>query len=112
MVNGTTKPESTEVHSLSGLIFTIDTTGLKVYGEGERKVKKHGTDGKHRVWRKLHIAFDTDTHEIIAAELSLSNVALCRCCQINSNKHAERLLRYQVMDLMTPRTVTNLSVES
>ena len=38
------------------------------------KVKKHGTDGKRRVWRKLHIAVDTSTHEIVAAELSLSNV--------------------------------------
>ncbi|MBM5274122.1 hypothetical protein HYN57_07870, partial [Vibrio parahaemolyticus] len=25
-------------------------------GEGEWKVKKHGTDGKRRVWRKLHLA--------------------------------------------------------
>ena len=54
--------------------LAIDATGLKVYGEGEWKVKKHGTDGKRRVWRKLHIAVDTSTHEIIAAELSLSNV--------------------------------------
>ncbi|MGL0934442.1 transposase, partial [Vibrio vulnificus] len=46
----------------------------KVYGEGEWKVKKHGTDGKRRVWRKLHLAVDTSTHEIVAAELSLSNV--------------------------------------
>ncbi|MFA0178754.1 transposase, partial [Vibrio lentus] len=29
---------------------------------------------KRRVWRKLHIAVDTNTHEIIAAELSLSTV--------------------------------------
>ncbi|MDG2738429.1 IS5 family transposase, partial [Vibrio parahaemolyticus] len=34
--------------------LAIDATGLKVYGEGELKVKKHGTDGKRRVWRKLH----------------------------------------------------------
>ena len=54
--------------------LAIDATGLKVYGEGEWKVKKHGTDGKRRIWRKLHLAADTDTHEIIAAELSLSNV--------------------------------------
>ncbi len=53
--------------------LAIDATG-KVYGEGEWKVKKHGTDGKRRVWRKLHIAVDTNTHEIIAAELSLSTV--------------------------------------
>lgn len=54
--------------------LAIDATGLKVYGEGEWKVKKHGTDGKHRVWRKLHLAVDTSTHEIVAAELSLCNV--------------------------------------
>ncbi len=55
--------------------LAIDATGLKVYGEGEWKVKKHGTDGKRRVWRKLHLAVDTRNHEIIAAELSLSTVA-------------------------------------
>jgi hypothetical protein len=37
-------------------------------------VKKHGTDGKRRVWRKLHLAVDTDTHEIIVVELILSGV--------------------------------------
>ncbi|MGT3788832.1 transposase [Vibrio cholerae] len=45
----------------------IGATGLKVYGEGEWKVKKHCTDGKRRVWRKLHLAVDTSTHEIVAA---------------------------------------------
>ncbi|EJL6271240.1 IS5 family transposase [Vibrio cholerae] len=54
--------------------LAIDAIGLKVYGEGKWKVKKHGTDGKRRVWRKLHLAVDTSTHEIVAAELSLSNV--------------------------------------
>lgn len=37
-------------------------------------MRKHGTDGKRRVWRKLHLAVDADTHEIIAAELTLSGV--------------------------------------
>ena len=54
--------------------LAIDATGLKVYVEGEWKLKKHGTDEKRRVWRKLHVAVDTSTHEIVAAELSLSNV--------------------------------------
>lgn len=36
-----------------------DSTGLKFYGEGEWKVKKHGA-GKHRMWRKLHIDVDCD----------------------------------------------------
>lgn len=55
--------------------LAINAIGLKVYGEGEWKVKKYGSDGKRRVWRKLHLAVDTDTHEIIAAKLSLSNVS-------------------------------------
>ncbi len=54
--------------------LAIDATGLEVYGEGEWKVKKHGTDGRRRVWRKLHIVVDISTHEIVASELSLSTV--------------------------------------
>ncbi|GAL31112.1 mobile element protein [Vibrio variabilis] len=54
--------------------LTIDATGLKVYGEGKWKVIKHGTNGKRRVWRKLYLTVDTDIHEIIAAELTLSGV--------------------------------------
>lgn len=51
--------------------LVIDSTGLKVFGEGEWKVRQHGTD-KHRVWIKLHLAADSVTHEIICADLSLS----------------------------------------
>ena len=54
--------------------LAFDATGLKVYSEGEWKVKKHGTDGKRRVWRQLHLAVGTDTHENIAAELTLSGM--------------------------------------
>jgi hypothetical protein len=42
------------------IVATIaDSSGLKFYGEGEWKVKKHGA-GKHRMWRKLHIDVDRD----------------------------------------------------
>lgn len=51
--------------------LVIDSTGLKVLGEGEWKVRQHGAD-KRRVWRKLHLAVDSTTHEIICADLSLS----------------------------------------
>ena len=53
--------------------LVIDSTGLKVFGEGEWKVKKHSQE-KRRVWRKLHLAVDADTHEVICADLSLNNV--------------------------------------
>ncbi len=51
----------------------IDAPGLKVFGEGEWKVKKHGAE-KRRVWRKRHLAVDAATHEIVCADQSLSNI--------------------------------------
>jgi len=66
-VNITIKtPTSGEISHL-----VIDATGLKVFGEGEWKVRQHGAD-RRRVWRKLHLAADSATHEIICADLSLS----------------------------------------
>ena len=53
--------------------LVIDSTGLKVFGEGEWKVKKHGKE-RRRIWRKLHLAVDASTHEVICADLSLNNV--------------------------------------
>src|SRR3954469_1814141 len=47
----------------------IDATGLKVYGAGEWRVETHGARGK-RTWRKLHLAVDPSTGEILASELT------------------------------------------
>ncbi len=49
--------------------IAIDSTGLKVYGEGEWKVRKYGAT-KRRTWRKLHIGIDIDTQEIVCVELT------------------------------------------
>ena len=46
--------------------LVIDSTGLKVYGEGEWKVRSHGAD-RRRTWRKLHIGMDAANHQITAA---------------------------------------------
>lgn len=51
----------------------VDATGLKVYGEGEWKVKKHGA-GKRRQWRKLHLAVDEDSQEIVFADITKEHV--------------------------------------
>lgn len=53
--------------------LVIDSTGLKSFGEGEWKVKKHCKEHR-RVWRKLHNAVDGKTHEVICTDLSLNNV--------------------------------------
>lgn len=47
----------------------VDSTGLKVYGEGEWKVRQHGV-GKRRTWRKLHLAVNPESHEIVAQVLT------------------------------------------
>jgi hypothetical protein len=52
--------------------LVIDSTGLKVYGEGEWKVRTHGKQ-KRRVWRKYHVAIDPATQEVVAMELTPSN---------------------------------------
>jgi len=50
----------------------FDSTGLKVFGEGEWKVRQHGYS-KRRTWRKLHLGIDEASGEIIAEVLSVSN---------------------------------------
>src|SRR5215212_5940985 len=49
--------------------LVIDSSGLKVYGEGEWKVRTHGK-AKRRTWRKLHIAMDASNHQLTAALLT------------------------------------------
>lgn len=55
------------------LHLLIDSTGIKVEGEGEWNARKHG-GGKRRVWRKIHIGIDEKTLEIRAAEFTTSDV--------------------------------------
>ena len=56
------------------LNLVMDSTGLKIYGEGEWKVRKHGYS-KRRTWRKLHIGSDPDSGEIQAGLLTLNSVS-------------------------------------
>jgi Transposase DDE domain len=51
------------------LHLVLDSTGLKVYGEGEWKVRQHGYS-RRRTWLKLHLAIDPGSHEIRAAMVS------------------------------------------
>jgi Transposase DDE domain len=47
----------------------VDSTGLKIYGAGQWLEEKHGAKS-HRGWRKLHLALDADSGEIIAHSLT------------------------------------------
>ena len=52
----------------------VDSRGVKVYGEGEWKVRQHGVS-KRRTWRKLHFCVDEQTLEVVAGGASTNSVA-------------------------------------
>ncbi len=56
------------------LHFVMDSTGLKIYGEGEWKVRMHGKS-KRCTWRKLHLGVDPESGEIQAAGLTENSVS-------------------------------------
>lgn len=55
------------------LHLAVDSTGLKLYGEGEWKARLYGRE-KRRTWRKLHLLLDHTTHEAIALEMTDKDV--------------------------------------
>ena len=57
---GIRNEQHNEAHSKEPLQLVIDSTGLKLYGEGEWKVKRHGWV-KHRKWLKMHLLVDART---------------------------------------------------
>ena len=61
---------STTLKKPKGLVnVVIDSSRLKIFGAGEWLHEKHG--GKpRRSWRRLHLAIDPDSSEILAAELT------------------------------------------
>jgi hypothetical protein len=54
------------------LHLVVDSTGVKIYGEGEWKVRQHGWT-RRRTWRKLHVGVDEATGEIRAAVMTTNN---------------------------------------
>ncbi len=49
------------------LHLVIDSTGLKIFGDGEWQSHKHKTSNQRRNWRKLHLGIDGDGYIIAAA---------------------------------------------
>lgn len=56
------------------LDIVMDSTGLKIYGEGEWKVRQHGVS-KRRTWRKLHVGANPQDGEIQAVILTENSVS-------------------------------------
>jgi len=62
-----------EMSSGEPIHLVVDSTGLKLYGEGEWKVRKHGYS-KRRTWRKVHLGLDVKTDQIRAALMTHQDV--------------------------------------
>ncbi len=52
----------------------VDSTGVKVYDEGEWKTRQYGIS-KRRTWRKLHLGVDEQTGEILAAMVTTNDLS-------------------------------------
>ncbi len=61
------------IHDNEDIHILIDSTGLKIFGQGQGQgqwhAEKHGLK-KRREWRKRHLVIDRDTHAIVAQELT------------------------------------------
>ena len=62
-------PKKQTASPASPMHLVVDSTGLKVYGEGEWKVRQHGWS-KRRTWRKLHVGVNEATGEVVAQTLT------------------------------------------
>jgi hypothetical protein len=69
---GLTIQVSTKTFS-EAITVVVDSSGAKVYGEGEWKVRQHGAS-KRRTWRKFHLAIEPKTNEILSLEVSTNDV--------------------------------------
>ena len=67
-------PAKPRVDRTEPIHLTMDSTGLKIFGEGEWLQVKHETKAKRKSWRKLHLGLDLTTGEIICSDLTLDHV--------------------------------------
>jgi hypothetical protein len=53
--NGVILQTSPRADKQDAIHLVVDSTGLKIFGEGEWLEQKHKTKRKRRSWRKLHL---------------------------------------------------------
>ena len=72
--NGLVLSEKQRSSSHTPIHLVVDSTGLKIFGEGEWHEEKHKTKRKRRSWRKLHLGLDLVSGEIVCADLTKDDV--------------------------------------
>ncbi len=71
---GLTLPVVPETDGNEPAHLVVDSTGLKMFGEGEWLQNKHKTKAKRKGWRKLHLGLDLATGKIVCADMTTDDV--------------------------------------
>jgi hypothetical protein len=72
--NGLSLPPKTASKSTKPVQLVVDSTGLKIFGEGDWLEEKHKTKGKRKSWRKLHLGLDLVSGEIVCSDLTTDDI--------------------------------------
>ena len=59
-----------------GYVASVDSTGLKIHGQGEWNRKKHSQKDR-RQWVKMHLMVDNETMQILSVESTADDVHDC-----------------------------------
>jgi hypothetical protein len=72
--NGLILQSAPQENSRATIHLAVDSTGLKIFGEGEWLEEKHKTKGKRRSWRKLHLGHDLVSGKMVCSGLTTDEV--------------------------------------
>jgi hypothetical protein len=78
----------------SGMELAFDSTGVNVYTTSGWHQRKYGKDSLHHKreqWKKIHIAMDLDTMQIMSVEYTNSNVNDCEVIKDMCNKIIDKV---------------------
>ena len=72
--SGLTLRPTPKSNSNEAIHLAVDSTGLKIFGEGEWCEENHKNRAKRKSWRKLHPGLDLVSGEIICSDLTADDV--------------------------------------
>ncbi len=67
-------PQKPRIDRTEPIHLTVDSPGLKIFGEGEWQQNKRQTKAKRKSWRKLHPGLDLASGEIICSDPALDYI--------------------------------------
>jgi hypothetical protein len=71
---GLSMSEKSKAQRAGPIECVVDSTGLKIFGEGEWVQNKHKTKTKRKSWRKLDLGLDITTGDIVCSDLPKDDV--------------------------------------